>query len=351
MSRYRPQRNYGCRIHDQYSNFGLRTVVLENDLVRISILVDKGTEIFEYLYKPKDLDFMWLTENGVQNPNDYLPTSPDPVSTFVDYYTGGWQEVFPNGGPTSTLFGAQFGQHGEVAHMPWDYEIVQDTPMLISVRFRVRTKKVPFQLTKTLTLEKGSSSLRIEEQMENLSDIPLRYMWGQHLAFGKPFVEPGSMICLPENVKLITESIESPVSKPGRVQRGATYEWPLGVSETGEWIDFSVLPPKGTPSEMIYLHGFDEQAWYRIENSTLGMGMKVEWDGAAMPYLWYWQEYGATEGYPWYGRHYNIGLEPFSSYPTLGLEEAVRNDTAGFVQPREVRSFWIKATPYAFPAQ
>ncbi|MBO9605783.1 MAG: DUF4432 family protein [Paenibacillaceae bacterium] len=345
MFRYRPQRNYGCRIHDQLTYFGMRTVVLENERVRISILADKGTEIFEYLYKPRDLDLMWLSENGVQNPGDYLPTSPDPVSTFIDYYTGGWQEVFPNGGPTSVYRGAQFGQHGEVAHMPWDYEIVEDTQTRISVRFRVRTKKVPFQLTKTMSLESGSSSLRIEEQLENLSEIPLRFMWGHHLAFGKPFLQPGCRILVPDQVKIVTEAADSPVAEPGRVKRGAFYDWPYGVNEAGKPVDFSRLPNRGTPSEMLYLTGFGERAWYRLENNMLGMGMKVEWDGAMMPYLWYWQEFGATEGYPWYGRHYNIGLEPFSSYPTLGLEEAIRNDSAGSVGPGESKSFYVKVSP------
>ncbi|MFC5404102.1 DUF4432 family protein [Cohnella soli] len=346
MFQYRPQRNYGCRIHDQISYMGMRTIVLENDVVRISVLADKGTEIFEYLYKPKDLDFMWLTENGVQNPNEYLPTSPDPVATFVDYYSGGWQEVFPNGGPTSAYLGAQYGQHGEVAHMPWDYEIVRDTEQLISVRFSVRTKKMPFRLTKMLTLEKGSSSLLIEEQLDNLSDIPLRYMWGQHLAFGKPFLAPGCRIIVPDHVKVLTEASDSPVSPPGRTKRGVTYDWPLGVSATGEQIDLSLLPEKGTLSEMMYLTGFGEQAWYKVENGSLGMGMNVEWDGEAMPYLWYWQEYGATEGYPWYGRHYNIGLEPFSSYPTLGLEEAIRNGSAGAIGGQESKIFSLRTTPY-----
>lgn len=347
MSRYRVQRNYGCRIHDQYRYHGMRTVVLENELVRISLLVDKGTEIFEYLYKPKDLDFMWLSASGVQNPNDYLPTSPDPISSFVDYYPGGWQEVFPNGGPTSVYLGAQFGQHGEVAHMPWDYAIVEDTEQRVSVRFQVRTKKMPFQLSKTLTLESGSTSLLMDETMDNLSDIPLRYMWGQHIAFGKPFLEPGCCIFLPDGVTIITESLDSPVSQPGRVERSASYDWPYGATANRQTIDFSMLPEKGTPSEMIYLTGFGDTAWYRVENSSLGMGMKVEWDGKEMPYLWYWQEYGATEGYPWYGRHYNIGLEPFSSYPTLGLEEAVRNGSAGSIHAKESKTFRLKASPYA----
>ncbi|WP_425313169.1 DUF4432 family protein [Paenibacillus mangrovi] len=252
MFRYRPQRNYGCRIHDQYTYFGLRTVVLENELVRITLLVDKGTEIIEFLYKSKDLDFMWLTENGVSNPRDYLPTSPDPISTFIDYYSGGWQEVFPNGGPTSTYLGAQFGQHGEVAHMPWDYEVTQDVPERISVRFTVRTKKVPFQLTKTLTLESGSSTLLIEEQLENGSNIPLRYMWGQHIAYGKPFLHPGCTISVPDKVTVVTESSESSDAPSGRVVRGAVYDWPYGVTEAGRTIDLSVLPDRNTPSDIFY---------------------------------------------------------------------------------------------------
>jgi hypothetical protein len=47
-----------------------------------------------------------------------------------------------------------------------------------------------------------------------------------------------------------------------------------------------------------------------------------------MPYLWFWQEFGASRFYPWYGRNYNVGLEPFSSHPTNGIEEAIENGSA-----------------------
>ena len=65
-----------------------------------------------------------------------------------------------------------------------------------------------------------------------------------------------------------------------------------------------------------------------------------------MPYLWYWQEFGATEGYQWYGRPYTTGLEPFSSYPTNGLAEAVENGTALTFGPRERHAFWLRASVY-----
>ncbi|NOU88405.1 DUF4432 family protein [Paenibacillus sp. LMG 31460] len=345
MDYYRKQRNYGCRIHDQYTYMGMKTLVLENEKIRLSILLDKGLEIFEFLLKSRDLDFMWLTENGVDNPNRYLPTSPDSQSTYIDYYIGGWQEIFPNGGVSSAYLGAQFGQHGEVAHMPWSYMIEIDTPEMVAVRFTVKTKKVPFKLSKTITIYANAAKIDIKEEIENLSEVPLRYMWGQHLAFGKPFLEPGCTIRMPENITIIADELDvADNDQSARVKRGITHEWPWVEETSGNMTDISVLPPKGKPSEIVYMKGFKDKGWYQVDNARLNAAICVEWDADTMPYLWYWQEFGNTTGYPWFGRHYNIGLEPFSSYPTHGLSEAVRNGTAGYIQGREKRMFSMSTT-------
>lgn len=345
MQRYRKQRNTGCRIHDQYSYFGMRTLVLENEKIRLSMLLDKGGEIYECLYKPLDIDLVWLSENGVQNPTDYLSTSADPNAAFLDYYPGGWQEVLPNGGPTSTYLGAQYGQHGEVAHMPWDYEIIEDSHQAIQVKLTVKPKKIPFLVEKTFTLKSGSATVEIEERLENLGGISLHYMWGHHLVYGKPFVFNGSEITLPAGVKILTEDVDSDVAAPGRILRGKEHVWPYASTDKGK-LDLSILPEQNTLSDIVYLTGFDDTGWYTIENKQSKMGVKVEWDAVHYPYLWYWQEFGATKGYPWYGRHYNVGLEPFSSYPTHGLEEAIRNGSALEIEPGEKKSFWMKLTPY-----
>jgi hypothetical protein len=114
----------------------------------------------------------------------------------------------------------------------------------------------------------------------------------------------------------------------------------------GQVIDLSVTPERGTASEIVYVTGFKEEAWYLLENRSKGMGMKVEWDGEQLPYLWYWQEFGDTKGYPWYGRHYNVGLEPFCGYPTHGIKEAIRNQSAGRIGPKEVKRFRMNTSPY-----
>jgi hypothetical protein len=172
---YRPQRNWGARILE-YRYKGLRAVFLENELLRVGIIADKGTDVFEFNYKPKDMDFVWLTAGGVRNPTSYLSTSSDPLATFMDYYPGGWQEIFPNGGAPSSYLGARFGQHWEVSNLPWDYEIVEDRQDAVAVRFSVRTQKTPFYLEKELRLLSGESILRVEETLTNESEASLHAM-------------------------------------------------------------------------------------------------------------------------------------------------------------------------------
>ena len=337
--RYRLQRNWGARV-SEYKHKGMETVFLENEKLRVGVLVGKGTDVFEFNYKPRDTDFVWLTAGGVRNPTSYLSTSPDLLATFMDYYPGGWQEIFPNGGAPSSYLGAQFGQHGEVSNLPWDYEIIEDSEDVVAVRFSVRTQKTPFRLEKELRLSSGESHLRVEETLTNESEAPLHAMWGHHIAFGRPFLEEGCRIRLPEGATVIPHD-ESIHPKGRRVKGGKRHDWPLAEGAEGGSVDLSVLPGRGTLSEMLYLTDLPE-GWYEVENPERGLGLRVKWDVQVMPYLWFWQEYGASRFYPWYGRHYNVGLEPFSSYPTNGIEKAVENGTALHLGAHEELSFSLR---------
>jgi hypothetical protein len=92
--KYRKQRNWGARILE-YEHKGMQVVFLENEKLKVGVLVDKGTDVIEFNHKPTDTDFVWLAPGGVRNPTSYLSTAPDPLATFLDYYPGGWQEIFP----------------------------------------------------------------------------------------------------------------------------------------------------------------------------------------------------------------------------------------------------------------
>ena len=121
---YFHERNFGCQVNEVVWR-GLRTVTLENEPLRITVLADKGTGIVEFLHKPTDTDFMWRSPIGLVNPGVFVPTNMGrKASSFEDYYEGGWTECFPTGGEPCTYRGIQFGVHGEIPLRPWNYTII-----------------------------------------------------------------------------------------------------------------------------------------------------------------------------------------------------------------------------------
>jgi hypothetical protein len=339
VRRHAPQRNWGARVRE-YVVHGMRAVFLENERLRIGILADKGTDLFELLYKPRDVDFAWLSAQGVQDPIVYAAGNSDPVATFLDTYPGGWQEVLPSGGAPSSYAGASYGQHGELSVVPWDYALVEDGERAVAVRFTVAGRKSPFRVVKEVRLEGGELGFTIDETVENEGAFSAHLMWGHHISFGPPFLRPGARISLPDGIEVIPHGER--LNSDGRRVAPERGRWPNVAAEGGGQLDLSLVPHRGEPSEIVYLAGFRE-GWYEVRDPDR-LGLRVNWDASVMPYLWFWQEFGATRGYPWYGRHYNIGLEPFTSYPTNGLEEAVRRETALELGPGERLQFRISAT-------
>jgi hypothetical protein len=313
-------RNSGARLHDVVLR-GVPAVVLENELLRITVLLHGG-HVVEFNHKPRDLDHVWLTPQGWPAP---------PSAAFFDTYPGGWQEIAPNGGAPATYRGAAFDQHGEVTALPWECEVVEDDPAQVAVRLTVRTRRTPYRVSKVLRLTAGSTRLSVSSTLTNEAPVEVHAMWGQHQAYGAPFLVPGSRITLPDGVTVLPH--ETTINPPRRaVAPGGPYPWPVVPTPDGDSVDLSVIPQPGAPSDVLYLTGFTE-GWYELRRPDGGSGVRVEWDATVLPYLWLWHEFGDTTGHPWWGRAYVVGVEPFSSYPTDGLPSAVANGSALALAP------------------
>src|SRR5262249_12763335 len=94
------------------------------------------------------------------------------------------------------------------------------------------------------------------------------------------------------------------------------------------------------------LTDFDRGAWYAITNPERQVTFALGWDSNVFRYLWLWQELDYAKGYPWWGRTYTVALEPWTSYPTLGLPEAVARKTQLTLAAGQSVSTWLSAVVF-----
>ena len=55
----------GCNIKFGLSHGELECLVLENEKLYLKILVDKGADVIELIYKPTKTNLIWISERGI----------------------------------------------------------------------------------------------------------------------------------------------------------------------------------------------------------------------------------------------------------------------------------------------
>ena len=82
----------GCRITDKWTYRGFRTIILENSMLRATLLPESGAKLWEFIYKPADRELLW------HNPR----IEPRPPVFYGDadaWWCGGLDECIPTGHP------------------------------------------------------------------------------------------------------------------------------------------------------------------------------------------------------------------------------------------------------------
>jgi hypothetical protein len=332
-----------CRITDKCSIQGIPVVLLENDYLRVVVLVGKGTDIYEFRHKQTDTNVLYKTPWGITNPQSYVHDSPDPTGQFMDFYHGGWQELFPNAGNSCVYKGAALGFHGEICKVPWSYTIKDRGPKRVSIECRIRTVRTPFSIEKTFFMDSETASLGIRESVTNEGSEPLDFMWGHHPAFGAPF--------LSEHCRLFAPCTQVETSQPLPARQilcpNTEYNsFPFVKTADGRNFDLSrTLPRSAGVTNLTYLKGLTG-GWYCFINESTRLGFAMKWDVSVFRYLWLWQEFGGTRNYPWWGEGYVVGIEPHSSLPALGLNAAIERGTQLNLQPGATISTTLVASVF-----
>ena len=322
-------RNWGCRVDIDGTTRGWESAVLQNAKIRVTILVGKGCDVVEVLYKPLDIDITPRTGRGLRRRDEAIAAPWSDMGSFLDQYEGGWQEILPHGGQPGEYKGAAFAQHGESARLPWKVSVITDTADRVEILCTSRLSIMPFYIEKRFSISATDATLVMETTVKNEGAVELPLMAGHHLAYGAPFIGPGSKIEMPQGTTY--EAHSATVFETGRRSNGQSGTWPSMTSDSGTDIDMRELPPQGTKSDLHYLK--PSEGWYTISSPDNSLITRVTWDHVAQPYLWFWQEFGAGKTYPWWGMEYLLGLEPWTSAPGSGLSDAVAAGTAPYIQP------------------
>jgi hypothetical protein len=338
-----PTRHWGCRVNDRVTWHGERAVLLQNELLQIVILLDKGAEILQFLYKPLDVDFIWRAPNALRNRARFTPAGGSASTPFFDHWSGAWFEVLPNGGPGCEVRGAPLGFYAETINVPWDYQILEDSADRVRIGLWIRTYRTPFLLQKTLELRSGVAALFIEELLTNEGGEPVEFMWGHHPVIGPPFLDDSCRLDAPASRVEVLHDEDGPDYRMGLQQVG---RWPIIRDRHDQPLDLrQVLPPAARTMDNCYLSEF-EAGWLAVTNTRRQVGFGLAWDASVFKYAWIWEAFGGGIGYPWYGRTYNLGIEPWTSFPCAGLAEASRRGTAGRLGPGDSLAAWLTAAAY-----
>ena len=316
----------GCSLVEHVIGRSFRALTIENQFLSVTLLPDKGADIYALRFKPRNVDVLWKSPWGLKAPGFGTPSFGASTETaWLENYEGGWQEIFPNGGDACVYKGAPLNFHGEASTLPWDYTVRQNDSSKVTVDFVVRLYRSPFLLRRSLTVERSLPAILLEETIENQGEEDLHFMWGHHPAFGEPFLRGGCKLYVPAG-RFLAHDVE--ISSNSRLAPSASGLWPVLHGKSGHSVDLSIVPPAGERvTEFGYLCDLEE-GWYGLSNPALGFGVGMAWSKEVFPYLWFWQELRGSFGYPWYGHCYVMAVEPFNSIPGSGLIKAMEGGTA-----------------------
>lgn len=322
----------GCTVSTEYTRRGIDVVRLENVHLQIEILAGKGGDVTELRDKRTDTDLMFEVPYEWHAPGDGYVGSPDSTFAYMDHYPGGWQNIAPNAGGPATVQGAEFGLHTGSALSPWDVTVEKEGPERVAVRLSLSMTRYPLAMERRLILHADEAALRVEDEMTNKGETTVPYSWLQHVAFGSAFLGPGCTVDVPCETVLVDPQQDA---QNARFEPKTEHDWPVAETADGNLVDLRSPPSKDERVHDLLALTSLQADHYTVRNPDLDLSAQVSFPSDLYEYVWYWGAFGGFEKAPFFGRNYNLGLEPCTSIPNAGLDSALESETANYLDPGE----------------
>jgi hypothetical protein len=280
-----------ARVDPHWRYHDLRAIVLENARLRLTILPEAGGKVFDLIAKSADRNFLW------HNPR-LEPRRPVFGQNFDDWWSGGWDEVFPTC-DVSAYQGDTYPYLGELWSLPWGWD-VEAGASHAGLYLSRTTVIAPARMEKWIRLEGDEPIVRLRHRLTNLGTAPLDFVWGMHPCFR---IEAGYRIDAPAATGVIGHTATAPFGPVG-----TTYAWPNDAL-------CSVPPSDRGWCEGHYAIGLTD-GWVALTDPRDRVGVGLVFPREIFPVLWCWMVYGGWRG------HYHAALEPWTGWPHT-LDRAV----------------------------
>ena len=296
---------------------GWRSVVIENDAIRVVVLPDKGAEIHQITELRSGTDLLFEGPWGLRPPGaPPLPGSGD--DEFMWNYAGGWQELFPSVNEACAYRGKQIPFHGEVASLPWEHEILDGDGSDARVRFWTGPGRRRFGSSGSSDCARERPSSASRGRCAT-SRRRARTSCGVIIASsGRRFSSraAGSR----SRARTIVTSPELWEPETARLEPGRREAWPWAPLRTGGTVDLRDVPGPETGShDDLYVTDLDE-GWLAVSNPRLDLTFRLEWDQRVFGWIVLLAGLRRCSCAALSGS-YALGVEPWTSM--LSLEQAI----------------------------
>lgn len=283
---------------------GIRTVILENELLRVIVMPELGAKIWQVTYKPKGKDLLW------HNPR--IKPRPLPFhANYDDNFFGGWDELFPNDMPEE-LNGESMPDHGEIWTLPWEWALETHTEGEATLHLWVQTPISACRVEKWLTLRASESTLRFHHRITNIGSKDQPHLWKLHPAMA---VDEHCRVELGAKTMYIED-----FGPPRGGKTEVTYQWPYLTDTEATRHDMRiVLPPTARVNEFQYATELSE-GWCALTHTKDEVGFALTFDRRVLASCWLFASYGGWRDL------YTVVLEPCTGYP-VSVNDGVNQGT------------------------
>jgi hypothetical protein len=317
----------GCSL-SHGTEYGVSILYLENDLLKVTLLIGKGCEVYAMVWKQTETDVLLKTPKGLKQ-YEGRNLHEQRLTWYSDLYTGGWQDVLPHRGQYEDIE-ITSDMYGIAATLPWNYEVLEFTDVIVRIRCFVDLPVVPLTVERIISIKQNDAKLYIGETLRNTGSSEIKFTWTQHSAFGGTFLDESVEIDLPDCVAFKARDFD--VSEGTDESR---YESPVDSVPLDGGGTFNLLnvPPRcSSDSELFVTLKNVNQSIITLTNRKKKISVRLCWDLDTFPHLRYYYKNN--------DEIYTIAIEPSNDY-FIRFEDSLKSGSYLSLLPRNTHSTWI----------